>query len=215
MLKVYYRNRFRIRNLDTGKVERLNLTVNSKGNDQWIEGFDTYKEAFTEMKRLLTFKPHYRLKVETYSTNQSIQKDITNKRVHRKVEQARLFSGKGLKENVSINKKDERKYSPDKYYTPEIRLAQSAFFNKGLSLVSRMKDKKSHTQTGVDYLTVEKVAKLHDHGSFTLGFCIVDALRKRLDQFPNRKSIKDYLKTRGYSAAQQRRIVEQVYNPNL
>lgn len=225
-MKIYIRNKFRIRNLITGKIEKLASDIDKNGKDIWVEGFNSHAEATLEMNRWLMFRPQYRGKmvVESYpDKSNTTQTAIDNPRVNRKLEKLRVFSGAGLKHNSSIKKRDENRYSSDKYYDRDTWMAQSVERAKGHNLIR--KQGKAYFNHGerasdipessggyiVDTVTQDKVDKLKDHSGLNLSYCVVDNIRKQLHKFNNRKEIKVWLKKRGYSASAQRRICSQVF----
>jgi len=210
LLKVYYRNRFRIRNCHTGKIERLNAITDKNGREMWVEGFDSLAEA-EETLALYSSLRKGSYKIESYSDNQPFDLSISEG-VSAVLEKEKYFSGKGLAESTFLRPSEERKYSPDKYYSPEVRFAQSVMFNKGISV---HKTKKQKPAPFDDPVTEQKIKNLQDHAQMTIGYCVVDAIRRKLHQFSDKKSIGDYLRKRGYSARQQRKIIGQVFNPNI
>lgn len=215
MQKVYYRQKFRIRNLYTNKVERLKQDFDKNGKDIWLEGFDSYTEAQKELRRWITITPAYApfLVIESYSGNTAFVKDIKSQDTHKKLEKLRCFSGKGLAENTFIPRKHENKYVHGKFYTKEINFAQSVERNKGISLIHKLKDKKRTLNQGADFETALKVERLKET-TFELGKDIAQSVRERygIGQFHDRKEIKLWLKGRGYSVKDTRRILHQAFN---
>jgi hypothetical protein len=214
MLKVYYRQKFRVRNTRTGAIVNLNQTVNKNGDDIFTGSFNTLDECQKELDRYLKFVPHYKpyFRIESYSDTVPHDLDIKDKAVHEQMSKMKLFSGKGLAENTRIPKKDENRYAPGKWYGKEVNFAQSIERNKGLSLISKLGDKKSHKE-GNDMLLFFQLEQKPDQGEFTNGGCIVDRMRERFKrgEFANRKEMKDYLKTRGYSCKSAHRICNQMF----
>jgi hypothetical protein len=214
MLKVYYRNKFRIRNKLTGKVLNLKQDVDRNGNDIWISGFTHRHEVETELNRFLQFNPQYKeyLEIETYSDKSpqyhSFPKDVSNA-----LEKRKFFSGKGLAENAAIPKRHENRYAQGKWYSREIRLAQSVEFNKGLSLIHKLKDKSSTKNKGAGTITFQRMEK-HALDTAFVSHDVTPMVKSLFDDgtLKNRLDAKKWLKERSYSVKAINRILYRVFN---
>lgn len=214
MLKVYIRNRFRVRNIKTGKVEQLSVIVDKNGTYRMSGGFDTHIDAFNALK---IYCPDEKMRaeayrVESYPTQEKHEMQAPSEQASKLLERICYFNGKGLALNTDIRKRDEQRYTPDKWYTPEIRFAQSVLFNKGTSVHSKVKPKK---QSGGGVLQFERIKAQANDGTFTLGSCVVDSIRNQIDKFKTRKDIFVWLRDRGYSVRNTKRIICQVYDSTI
>ena len=211
MLKTYIRNKFRVRNLRTGAIERLNTILNSKNTYQMVAGFETYEEAKQALHIYIT-NPEYRqfYRVESYADAERFEIPVPSEQASKVLEARKIFSGKGLQYNTDIRKRDEQRYAPDKFYTREIWFEQSVNHSKGLS-VNKGNVKKERFNATEVFHTLQTQ---RNNGTFTLGVDISDAIKARLKsgELTDRKSIKDFLKARNYTCRNINRIICQVYS---
>ena len=85
---------------------------------------------------------------------------------------------------------------------------QSLERNKGVSLISKKKDKNTGNAIQ-DLHTFERLNSLSNDGSMNLSFDIVESLRKKT--FANRKELKTYLRDRNFSWRQIDTIIWKLY----
>jgi hypothetical protein len=214
MFKTYIRNKFRVRNLRTNQIERLNTILNVKNVYQMVTGFETYAEAEQALKLYMP-NPEYRqfYRVESYGDSTRYELPIPSEQAAKVLESRKYFSGKGLQYNTDIRRSDEQKYSSGKFYTREIWLAQSVERAKGLT-VNKGKVKRERFNATNVFNTLQGQS---NDGTLSLKGCIVDSIRKKLKagELTDRKSIKTFLRERGYTSRNTNRIIGQVFNPTL
>lgn len=208
MDKIKYRNRFRVRD-SKGNILYLNSILNSKGEYQFVQGFEELQDAQDARDNwaALHNKSTDEFPIESYSENTPHLVKKLSKRADSIVKRMHLFSGKGLKHNTLTRPRDENKYKPDKFYGRETWMFQSMERAKGTSLVSKLGDKKSHSNQGG--IPFERIEKTVNDSTFDLSFNLIESLRKH--NFPNRKALKDYLKSRSFSNRQINAIIPKYY----
>lgn len=199
MDKVAFKQKFRII-APNGTIVRLNH------DGIWKEGFDTFEEA--QLTRNVYYANATNLedyKIEPYSPDKDklTVPVLKDKQMNKELAKRKVFSGKGLKFNSSISQKDENKYKPDKFYSREVWLAQSAERSKGQSVIAKVKPKKLSSAHERD-----NVIKDMEHGYF-IESTMLESLRKK--EFPNRKALWEYLKPKGFSQRQMKRYAHQLW----
>lgn len=210
---IRFKNRFRI--LYHGKVLALNSITNSNGNSQFVQGFETLQEAIDTRRIYAGIRGVHEedLSIESYSENTRHLVPGFSMEVNKELERRKVFSGKGLRFKNWENRHDN-KYQPGKYYGPEVGLAQSAERSKGMSIISKVKEKKDRARAGASKLTGMGPSGMYfssmaDHGAMTLGYSLVDSLRKKE---LGRKALRKYLRAAGYTVRQSIEIGIKVFD---
>lgn len=216
MEKVVFRNKFRVLDSDCNIV-RLNTNTDRNGVAKYIEGFETQGDAIAALNLYCiaggldvgTFT------VESYPESQSFIVPITkNEQVNKGLAKLKVFNGKGLKFNTDYHtRKNDNKYKPDKYYGPDVRMAQSVEHNKGISLISKKGDSRKFKNAGVeDIETAQKVERLKG-ARYTVQPSFIDHLVESLSRqnFSSAQNLKQHLRDKGFSTRQTNEIFLKVY----
>lgn len=207
MESIKFKNKFRII-APTGEVVRLNTTTTINGNAMFIEGFDTLNEAQSARTAYcygLGGDPEAYV-IESYSDQVAqVVKQRLSPAANNVIARMKVFSGKGLKHNTIIAPREENKYNAAKYYSREVWLAQSAERSKGKTILPRTaKDRQTYV---VD--SSQMFNKLHDASEFNLSNSLTAQLKRK--KFANRKELKLYLKSRGFTVRQINDLIPRVY----
>lgn len=208
MEKIVFKNRFRI--LDpNGKVVYLNSIYNIKGNAQYVMGFDKLTEA-QAARRIYVGTIGGDIEdypIESYSESVSHSVPLVSKEANDEIYRRRLFSGRGLKYNTITPRSQENRYNPSKYYGRQVWMQQSTERSKGVSVIHSKRHKKKPSYSDIE--TFDKVEKLRNQATFDLSYSLIESLKRH--GFENRKALKDYLKSRGYTNSQIKRLSAQYY----
>lgn len=201
MLKVVFRNRFRIVNKKTGEVLRLNVKADKTGTYRFTEGFNSEADAKRHLDIYLQrFQGEYIIEPYSHSLKQEIQ--VASKDVSKLLEQGKVFSGKGLQFNTITPRSQDNKYKKGQYYGREVRFAESAFHSKGTTV----------NKSGTKKVKHKKAVCLPSyHNMSTIDF-IVASIKKQLGtKLINRKEVHEYLRDRKFSWKQTKLITSKVY----
>lgn len=207
MQKTYIKQRWRIKNIRTQEVERLNQVLDVNNVWRSVPSFDTREEA-QQLLDVYCPDKHTQAMAYVIESFADSKRHIINKpsdEANRVLASQRKFSGEGLKYNT-MKLHDDNKYRPGVFYTRDVWMAQTAERSKGKSVIFDKKPKK-----GINGIIYDTTILSIESKSFNLSYCIVDSLRRQLDKFPNRKALKDYLRARNYSVKHTNRIISQVY----
>jgi len=202
-----FRNKFRVRNLKTRQIERLNVVEDINGNYRFVVGFDSLAQAQAAID-VYKLVVRSEFEVETYSTQQRHEIEQPSIGASKLLEAYKVFSGKGLKFNTDTRLSSENKYDPNGWYGREVYMYQSTERNKGLSLVYKQKGKANPIENSG---TFAKIKALTNDGCMTLDYCVVESLRKQVNDFANRKEMYQWLRSRHYTNRKSKRIIEQVF----
>ncbi len=201
MEKIAFKNRFRII-APNGQICRLNSGVDGR----FIEGFDTLEEA-TLTRNIYFNRAGENIEayiIESYAEPLKLVVPVVKQKAfNNELSRLRVFNGKALKFNTMLRSKDENRYKPDKFYSKEVWFAQSAERSKGQSLIAKIKPKKESSTSDRD----KTIADMN-HGSF-IESRLLDTFKAM--KFPNRKTLKDYLKPRGFTKRQMDKIAHQIW----
>lgn len=202
---IRFKNRFRI--LYKGKVLSLNSMTNKLGYNQFVAGFETLQEAIDTRRAYASLRGVHEedMEIASYSGNQRYLVPGFSNEANREFERRKTFSGKGLRFKNWETPKDN-KYTPDKYYGPEIAFAQSAERGKGLSTIAKIKEKKKRFNATEVW---GRVSTLANDGAMTLGYSLVESMKKKP---MGKKAMRRYLRSKGYTIGQTLDIIDKVFD---
>lgn len=216
MEKIVFRNKFRVLDADNNIV-RLNTNTDRNGVAKYIEGFETQGDAIAALNLycIAAGLETTSFSIESYPESQSFTVPVTKSaNINKALSKLKVFNGKGLKFNTDYHtRKNDNKYKPDKYYGPDVRMAQSVTHNKGISLISKKGDSRKFKNAGVeDIETAQKVERLKG-ARYTIQPSFIDHLVESLSRqpFTSAQDLKKHLRSKGFSARQTNEIFVKVY----
>lgn len=215
MDKIVFKNKFRI--LDKNKdILRLNSTTDKNGVERYTEGFDSQMQAIAALN-LYCIASNAKIidyELETYAEQASLIVPITkDEDINKGLAKMKVFSGKGIQFNTDFHtRKEDNKYKADKFYSREVWMAQSTERNKGLSLVHKQGDKKKFKSSGYDKETADKIQAL-SWGRTNVPDGQIDMWVRPLlkMKFDNARAVHVFLKQKGYTNRQAKKIFVAYY----
>lgn len=207
METIRFKNRFRIKY--NSKTLALYHHLNKNGDYIFTQAFRTYDDAIKTMRVYARQRgiDISKLKVESYSETTPHTVGDFSPEASKILEKRKIFSGRGLR--YKTVETGSNKYAENKYYSPEVKFAQSVNFSKGKSVTAYGK-KYNPKQDIVDINYFEtKIKPLRIGGFFNLEDSLVSSLRKK--NF-GKKKLRKHLRTLGYSHSRTMELIDKTFS---